>query len=371
MRADQLAEAATLGALLLEPAALADVTGWLRADDFALWWHGEVYTVLRERLAAAEPIHPEAVGLQLRDRGVRRGGLSRIVDLLQVVPVRPHPRRYAAMVLESSLRREIAGQGVLLRAAALSAALTQESRPVVNITALVEAALADGQQRWQLAAGEQASAVSTPPQFAPVVRNTDRALGADRLLAAHPELDQRAVREHEQRLVAALICHPAQIPAISRWLRPEALLDRAWRAAYAALVDLGERGEPVDLITVAWETQRASRRRGPGPDPSTLMRAVDAAIGDDPGWVGRLVAADLVRRTADSAARSLQAAAANPGVDVRDLFETGRLLTQTVRLAAAGLPERASDPVTGRHLQAVRSQHVAACPAALEGPVAG
>ena len=372
MKADRLAEAATLGSLLVEPAALRDVARWLRCGDFAHWWHAEIYTVMRERLAARQPIQAEAVGLQLKDRlGPRRADLPRIVDLLQVAPVRPQPLRYAAMVLESSLRREIAGQGVLLRAAALSTALAQESRPLTAVAAMVEATLAAGEQRWQLASGEAASAASRHPELAPVLRNTDRALGADRLLSAHPELDQRDVREHEQRLVAALITHPAQVPATTRWLHPEALVDRPWRAAYSALVDLVERDEPVDLVTVAWEIQRASRRRGPGPDWQTLARAVDAAATDDPGYVGRTVAGDLVRRTADAAARSLHAAAANPGVDVRDLFESGRLLTQTVCLAAAGLPERASDSVPGRHLQAVRSQHAFTRPAALAGPVAG
>jgi len=194
-------------------------------------------------------------------------------------------------------------------------------------------------------------------------------LGADRLLAAHPELDQRDVREREQRLVAALICHPAQIPAATRWLRPDALVDRPWRAAYSALVDLVNSGEPVDVVTVAWEMQRASRRLGCGPD--TLVRGVEVAVADDPGYLGRLVASDLVRRTADSAAGALLTATANPGVDVRDLFDTGRLLTGSVRLAAAGLPDRAGDPVPGRHLQYVRSGLVHAIPPAHAGPVAG
>lgn len=372
MKADRLAEAATLGSLLLQPAALHDVVRWLWSGDFAHWWHAEIFTVMRERLAAGEPIHPEAVGFQLRDRlGPRRADLPGIVDLLHATPVRPQPRRYAAMVLESSLRREVAGQGVLLRAGALSTSLAQQSRPLIAVAAMVEATLGAAEQRWQLASGEAGSAALTHPELAPVLRNTDRALAADRLLSAHPELDQRDVREHEQRLIAALITHPAQVPATTRWLRPDALVDRPWRAVYSALVDLVERGEPVDLVTVAWEVQRASRRRGPGPDSSTLAGAVDAAAADDPGYVGRTVAGDLLRRTADSAARSLYAAAANPGIDVGDLFETGRLLTQTVRLAAVGMPERGTDSPLSRHLQAVRSQHAFRRSAALAGPVAG
>jgi len=373
VRADRLAEAAPLGSLLLEPTGMQGVAGWLRAGDFSHWWHAEVYTVMRERLAAAEQVNPEAVGLHLEDRvGPRRADLPRILDLLHAAPVRPHPLRYAAMVLESSLRREVAGHGVLLRAAALSAALAGGSRPVCAAASMVEAAFGAGERRWQLASSGSPGGVGpAQPGLAPVLRNADRVLGADRLLAAHTEPDRREVREHEQRLVAALISRPAQVPAATRWLRPEALVDRPWRAAYCALVDLVERGEPVDVVTVAWEIQRASRGRGPGPDCSTLARAVDAAFAADPGYLGRVVAGHLVRRTADSAARCLRAAAANPGVDLRDLFETGRLLTQTVRLAAAGLPDRAGDAAPGRHLQPVRSLPVTTPALALAGPVPG
>ena len=222
MTAERLAEAATLGSLLVEPAELAQVARWLRPGDFADPWHADVYAVMREHLTARERVEPEGVGRQLRERvGPRRADLPRIAGLLHTTPARPRPLRYAAMVLESSLRREIAGQGVLLRAAALSAALTLESRPISAVTAMVETNLAVAEQRWQLASGGAPTAVaSTVPSLSPVLRNTDGALGADRLLAAHPEMNQRDVCEHEQRLVAALICHPGKVPAVARWLRP-------------------------------------------------------------------------------------------------------------------------------------------------------
>ena len=148
MKGAQLAEAATLGSLLLDPAQLEQLARWLRSADFADPWHAEVYTVMRERLAAREHVDPEGIGCQLLERvGPRRADLPRIAGLLHAIPVPPRPLRYAAMVLESSLRREVAGQGVLLRAAALSAALAQESRPVFAVTAMVEGTLATGEQR--------------------------------------------------------------------------------------------------------------------------------------------------------------------------------------------------------------------------------
>ena len=162
MSAQRLAETATLGSLLFDSDQFEQVARWLRSGDFADPWHAEVYVAMRERLAAGMRVEPEGVGRQLLERvGPRRADLPRIAGLLHATPVRPRPLRYAAMVLESSLRREVAGQGVLLRAAALSAALAQESRPVLAVTAMVEGTLATGEQRWQLASGGTPTAVAS------------------------------------------------------------------------------------------------------------------------------------------------------------------------------------------------------------------
>lgn len=372
MKATQLAEAATLGSLLIDPSELKQVATWLRAGDFADQWHGRLYTVMRERLAAGQAINAEDVGLQLLDRvGPHRADLVRIVGLLRVTPVRPRPLQYAAMVLESSLRLEVAGQGVLLRASALSAALTQERHPVVTGTALVDDALTAGEGRWELASGEPPSGATAHPELAPALRNLDKALAADKLLSAHPDVDLHEVREHERRLIAALVCHPGEMSGVGRWLTPEALVDRPWRAVYAALLELVDRGKQVDVVTVAWQVQHSSRQLGPGPEPATLVRDVAAAAVDDPRYYSRPVAADIVRRTADSAARALQAAADNPGIDVPDLFETARLVTASVRSAASGLPDRANGVTPARHLTAVRAEPAPDRVAELSGPVAG
>ena len=102
----------------------------------------------------------------------------------------------------------------------------------------------------------------------------------------------------------------------------------------------------------------------------TLVRDVAEAAIDDPRYYSRPVAADLVRRTADSAARALQAAADNPGIDVPDLFETARLVTASVRTAASGLPDRANDLTPARHLAAVRTEPTPSRAVALSAPVA-
>ena len=162
-------------------------------------------------------------------------------------------------------------------------------------------------------------------------------LGADRLLQAHPPLDAAAVCEREADLIAALVSHPEQIAGTATWLRPDAISNPAWRPVYAAAVQLTELAQPVDVVTVAWEVRRTAARLGPGPGTRDLRDAVDAHAADDPTYLGRAVAGDHLRRTADHAAQALHTAAANPGVDLTDVLATGHLLTGALRDSAAAL----------------------------------
>ena len=369
MNATQLAECATLGAVLTRPAPLDHITTWLRAEDFADPWHRQLFIVLRERQVARQPINAEDVGLDLLDRvGARRADLTRVVGVLQLTPAHPEPAAYARMVLESSLRREVALQGVLLRASALSAALGHSARPLYVGSELVDLALREGERRWLLASGESSSPSTTHPELASALRNPDRFLAADRLLSAHPAVDENDAPAWERETVAALIRHPEQLPEIRTWLRPDLLTEPHSRAAYEALLELvDEAVAPVDAITVAWQCQRASHRSEGGPEPLDLVRAVDDALSADPAHCARRVAEVIVRRGAESSARLLEAAANNPGLGVPDMYESARLATLALRSVATAL----EDPGTRvRHLSAVPEATRTADVTALS-PVAG
>jgi replicative DNA helicase len=359
MSALQLAEAAALGALMLQPESIRAVSRWLRTGDFANPWHAELYTVLRERDAARLPCDPTSVGLALRDRiGPRRANLPHLVDLLQIVPTHPQPARYAALVLDASLRREVAQHGVLLRAGALSAALAGQASPLAAMARMVTDLVDTAERRWSLATSTP-SAHQTNLAATAVAENNPRrldlALGADRLLAAHPPVDRAAAAQHERRLVAALVTRPTHVSAVAAWLRTEHFVDRRWAAVYAAVVDLADTRQPVDAITVLWRVHQSQRRLGPGPDHGEFLRAVEAALTTHPEVAARAVAGDFTRRTADSAATSLTAAAANPGLDIRDVLGTARLLTDSVRRAGAGFPEHAAQHNQRRHLAPARA----------------
>jgi replicative DNA helicase len=152
MRALPAAEQATLGALLLHPESLPAITEWLRAGDFADPWHGQLYALLRERLVARQTITPEDAGMSLLDQvGPHKADLPRLASLLTATPPAANPLRYAPMVLEASLRREVAGQGVIVRASALATSLSGGPGPVEAGVAQVGNGLREAERRWQLA----------------------------------------------------------------------------------------------------------------------------------------------------------------------------------------------------------------------------
>jgi len=375
MKVTHVAEQATLGALLLHPAAARDVAGWLRSGDFAHPWHEAVYRVIQEHHAAGRAIDPQQVGADLMQWvGPQRADLPRVVDLLRITPTPANAAVYGRMVLEASLRREVAGQGVLLRGAALAASLAGRRGPVTTVTGMVDAILDAASHRWSAATSDDPVAVRAHPVMPLPIRapqrNLHARLDADRFLSAHPPLDEAAVRDHEAHLVASLVTHPSQIAATVTWLRAEALTNRIWRPVYSALVQLNDDGRPVDPLTLAWEVQRASFRCGRGPEYRDLHKTVDGATASDPVYLGRVVAADHLRRAADHAADGLARSAANPGVDVRDLLGTGHLFAAALREASLPLPDDAMVTAPRPHLAVARDLSPAAG-RHMDGPVAG
>jgi len=360
----RLAEQAALGGLILAPRHLDTVRRWLRPADFTDPWHARVYDTLCERHSAGETITPVTIGTDLQDRlGRQHADAVRVHDLLQATPTNPVPVVYARMVLETGLRREVADLGVLLRAGALQSALSGESVPMAATCALVDAGLSAAGARWARATGAPVEDDAPIPLRA-ALRSPDLRLGADKLLRLHPRRDAVAEHANEAALVGCLIAHPAAIPDAAGWLTPNRIVTPIWRTVYAATVELSELGHPVDAVTVAWATRRLSHHDQPSPDLRVLLEAVDGGRFAVPDHAARLVAADQMRRIAESGSQQLFAGSLNPGVLVPDLVDTGRLITTALRQAAAVLPERRGAP-SAPYLAVVRSLEAA------RGPVAG
>lgn len=354
-----LAEQAALGALLLDPAPLTAIRQWLRPGDFADTWRGWVFTTILERHTAREPIDPVLVGQDMTARhGRRLAALPRLHTLVANTPQIRHVAEYAQVVLDAALRREITGLGVLLRAAAAQTAFDGTAVPMTTTCNLVDAGLDTAAERWATALGIAHDAVVVPLALRAAARSGDARESAARYLDAHPPRDAAEEHQHEVDLVGTLIAHPEHIAAVADWLPPQRIGDPAWRLLYATTLELVELGRPVDLITVAATAARYAHHGPDLPEVDELRSVVEAGWLAWPNAVVRTVAADQVRRLADVGADQLAQAAANPGVQVGDIADTGHLITAALRRTAAGLPATRdatpNRPVIGIHPEAVR-----------------
>ncbi|OIQ85836.1 replicative DNA helicase [mine drainage metagenome] len=355
-----LAEQATLGSLLLEPAHLDDVRAWLRPGDFADWWHAQVYTAILERRATGEVIDVEALAQAMVDRlGERSGGRLRMPDLLRTTPGCPATTTYARMVVEAGLRREIAGQGVLLRAGALQSALSDGAGPLASACLMVDATMDSIAARWADANGSQKPVPSAPIPLRPVARSLELRTGADKFLADRPSRDHGAEREHIVTLIGSLLAHPDAIPGVATWLHPAQVSDPGWRAVYTAASDLAARGEPVDAVTVAWAVAPLRGRGTRVPSSQELREATDTGWLDHPVRAARIVAGEQVCALAERASAQISAAADDPTLEVGAVLDTAGLFTTALRRAATGLTR---DAVTTRTVNS---------PDRSRGPVAG
>jgi hypothetical protein len=384
----QLAERATLGTLLADPRQLSTVAGWLRPSDFAHWWHTEVYRALLADPGLARRGDPAATAQHVRAAlvdavGHRRADPPGLHTLMRTAPARPVPARYGAMVLEASIRRQVAGLAVHLQAAAVPdhaasyATSTDDAvagaRSLRDVSGVVEPVLADLGAQWAAAVtatGQPAPREPVPGPgdvvaggaFGGVVdvaadaRRTDRqrdlAVVADRAVRSAPPSAPADARADTAWLVAALVAHPDRVDTVAGWLRPEAVSGPA-RAVYEALLGLHQERVPIDPITVCWEVHRGSRARGLGPDPAELLRQVETAELLDVDALIRTVAHHTLQRTAGSAADGMRAAAANPGLTVGDVLDAAAWAAQAVTRAAHDL--RAAGDTRGNRDRQVRA----------------
>lgn len=348
-------EQATLGAFLGDPAAVGQVRPWLRANDFADWWHAQAWTALTELHAAQRPIDPAALAAALVERlGPRRAEPVRVADLYAATPSPARPVEYARKVLDGGLRREIAGHGVLLRAGALQAVLSDAAAPVASACLMVDAGIESSAARWDLAYGRH-HPPSTVTPLHPTGRLRELRAGADKFLAERPNRDHVLEREHVVSLVGSLIAHPDAIPEVADWLRPAQVADPGWRAVYATITDLTARGEAVDAVTVAWNLAPLAAHDVAVPGIAELRQVAEAGWAEHPNHAARIVAADQVRALAERASDQLTTLCNDPTQDFATILDTAPLLTGALRHTARGLPSSAH--MSAPNLSAAALEH--------------
>jgi replicative DNA helicase len=368
MNPTALAERATLGTLLVDPAQIVAVQGFLRPADFLHVWHRNIYAAMLTRQIAKDPITPTDIHADLVAAGhpEENRRAVRLIALMEVAPARPKAIRYAAMVLEASLRRQVRDLGLLLQAGAVVAGAdtTGHGDAHAGPFAEIEAQLRDARERWNAASTGTVDAPITPDVKQldiAAAHRTNVALRAARLVdaATRPRAGQ-ALRA-ELNVLAAVLANPSHLAAVRMRITGSLFTDQTHLATYAAICDLADLGEPIDAISVCWQAQREQTLRGKGLDANAVVQLTIDPPAGDPGYHAGVMADLATRTVADRCAQQLALAAEHPGITVADLLDTAGHHVAAVGRAIAGPPQpRPGSWSRPRHLQLVAAHQASA-----------
>ncbi len=331
-----LAERALVGSLLRDPQRVGEVAAWLRASDFADAQLAAIYEAIQRQQTSGDQTHATSVAAQVS--AAQREALA------QEAPPAAHVDEYGRMVLEASVRREVESLGLRVESSTLAAA------PAT--AAAVEAAVAETLQTVTAADMRWAAATSTP---APAAEQptTDR-VAQSLSLASAPGPEQVAAAE--RGLLHAVLHDPQALTRLAERFRPQDFAEPTVANAWRAAVTLHQAGQPVDLVTVAWEQQRQSRQHGPGLPVAELRAIASVVTAPSPELAAVAVSQATLHRLATKARTAVQEAARNPGLTPQDLLHTASTQYAAVAHAARRLapPAPPVDQLAARRAAAGR-----------------
>ncbi|GGJ04763.1 DnaB-like helicase N-terminal domain-containing protein [Streptomyces brasiliensis] len=285
-------EQALLGALLLDPHRLSDVTG-IAADSFSTPAHAALFAAI-STLPPPDPAE-HAKNTKWLDQVLATGreqarGLtaSYLHTLVQVCPWPRHAPAYARMV-----EAEHARQHLQTAAERLIQSVDDATHPNPVETVLAEAdaltaVVDDIASRFPPRAGVLPRTAAPPPAIT---------------------TDHSEAVEEEQLLLATATAHPADIESV-RWLLPDDLTRPLHAGLWQCLTALARRREPVDPVTVLWEAQQRGLLDNAS-EPGEVLRLLAEPAGSVEHWAERALQRSLLA-TADHAGRRISAYAADP-----------------------------------------------------------
>ncbi|MEU6470123.1 DnaB-like helicase N-terminal domain-containing protein [Streptomyces massasporeus] len=285
-------EQALLGALLLDPHRLSNVTG-IAADSFSTAAHAALYAAITT-LPPPDPAE-HAKNTKWLDRVLATGreqarGLtaSYLHTLVQVCPWPSHAPAYARMVEAEHARRRLLTAAERLVHTVHDVSLPHPVQTVLAEADALAAVVDDIANRFPPRAGVMPRTTAPPPPAAP---------------------DPAEAVEEEQILLATAAACPADIDAV-RWLLPDDLTLPLHSGLWQCLTALVRRLEPVDPVTILWEAQQ----RGLLDDrtePGDVLRLLAEPAGSVGRWGERALQRSLLA-TAEHAGRRIEAYAGDP-----------------------------------------------------------
>ncbi|QNE74568.1 DnaB-like helicase N-terminal domain-containing protein [Streptomyces finlayi] len=270
-------EQALLGALLLDPQHLRDVTG-IGPDAFSTAAHAALFTAIRS-LPAPDPAehakNTKWLAAVLTAAREQARGLSApyLHHLIQVCPWPRHAPAYARMVEAEHSRRRLAGAAQRLMHTAEDTTLPQR----------VAMTLAEADA---LATVVDEIAARFPPHAGSLPRTP-----TPEPTAAH---DEDAVDE-ERLLLATATVHPSDVEQM-RWLVPGDFTQPLHAGLWQSLITLTRRHAPVDPVTVLWEARQRGLL-GPGAEPRELLELLAGPVGSPEHWGERVLQRSLLATT--------------------------------------------------------------------------
>lgn len=108
---DLQAEESLLGAMMLEPEAIAAAASVVRVDDFYKPAHAHIFDAIHALYASGQAVDPVTVADELRRNGLLDvvGGHSALVDIMASTPATTNAPGYARIIEEHALLRRLIG----------------------------------------------------------------------------------------------------------------------------------------------------------------------------------------------------------------------------------------------------------------------
>ncbi|MFE4212161.1 DnaB-like helicase N-terminal domain-containing protein [Streptomyces sp. NPDC056844] len=279
-------EQALLGALLLEPQRLHEVTG-IGPDAFSTAAHRALFAAIRS-LPAPDPAEHtkdatwlDTVLTTARDEA-RGLSATYLHSLIQVCPLARHAPAYARMVEAEHCRRRLAAAAHRLTHTAADTSLPQRVAATLTEADTVTTMVDDIAARFPPHPGS----LPRPP------------------VPQQARLQDEEAADEERLLLAATTTHPSSVEQM-RWLTPDDFAHPLHAGLWQCLTTLDRRGTPIDPVTVLWEAQHRGLLR-PGADPRELLGLLAGSFGSPEHWGERVVQRSLLS-TADHAGRAIEA----------------------------------------------------------------
>ncbi|MGW0137559.1 DnaB-like helicase N-terminal domain-containing protein [Streptomyces calvus] len=287
------AEQALLGALLLEPWRLDDVTG-ISPDAFSTAAHAAVFAAIRSLPAPDPDQHAKSVEwldavFSFAREQTRGLNASYLHTLVQMCPWPRHASAYAQMVEADHARRTLRTHAQRLTQTATDPTLPNP----VNATLAEAAALSDLLEALSVRFRPHPGSLPRTPHPSP----TEARQGSEE------------AQDEERLLLATAIAHPAEVEQM-RWLTADDLALPLHAGLWQCLTTLTRQAAPVDPVTVLWEAQRNGLLTA-GTEPADIISLLSAGAGCPQYWGERILQRALLI-TAHESGRRIEAYTDDP-----------------------------------------------------------